>query len=215
MKRKKILVAVQNVKGTSIYSEIAASGRFQTHILNNKYMLKDPSFLSTFDIVIADIANYNILKGMVIKAPHLIVLISSKERHLFSMIEGVEAIVKKGDSHEIVEALTAIEKNEFYISDEFRLLFSWERKSVLLNKLSFQKEDLSDLLTKTELRVMRELINDKTNQQIADTLYLSKRTVEYHIAACMRKLEVKSRVGLAVKVTRAILLRGQQYEYNV
>ncbi|EMA6342452.1 response regulator transcription factor [Bacillus cytotoxicus] len=215
MGRKRILVAIQSEKVASVYSELGGNGRFQIHILNNKYMLKDFSFLSTFDFLITDIVNYDILKGRLIGLPHLIVLMSRKEGHLFSMSEGIKAIVKKGDPDELEIALQAIERDDLYISNEFKLLISEKRNSLLLNKLNSPKENLSNLLTKTELQVMRELINDKTNQQIADTLYLSKRTVEYHIAACMRKLEAKSRVGLAVKVTREILLREQQYEYSV
>ncbi|MEB9786942.1 LuxR C-terminal-related transcriptional regulator, partial [Bacillus cereus] len=135
--------------------------------------------------------------------------------HLFSMSEGIKAIVKKGAPDELEIALQAIKRGDLYISNEFRLLISEKSNGLLSNKLDSPKENLSNLLTKTELQVMRELINDKTNQQIADTLYLSKRTVEYHIAACMRKLEVKSRVGLAVKITRATLLREQKNEYIV
>lgn len=51
-----------------------------------------------------------------------------------------------------------------------------------------------------EMKVVQELLKDKTNQQIAEALYVSRRTVEYHIASAIQKLGVNSRVGLAVKI---------------
>ncbi|QKG84498.1 helix-turn-helix transcriptional regulator [Kroppenstedtia pulmonis] len=55
-------------------------------------------------------------------------------------------------------------------------------------------------LTFMELKVVQELLKDKTNQQIADALYISRRTVESHITSAIRKLGVNSRVGLVVKM---------------
>ncbi|ERI05715.1 transcriptional regulator, LuxR family [Aneurinibacillus aneurinilyticus ATCC 12856] len=58
-------------------------------------------------------------------------------------------------------------------------------------------------LTEMEKKVAEELIKDKSNQEIADSLFISKRTVEYHITSAIQKLGVKSRVGLAVKIIEA------------
>ncbi|SDX08961.1 regulatory protein, luxR family [Marininema mesophilum] len=64
-------------------------------------------------------------------------------------------------------------------------------------------------LTNMEKKVARELIKDKSNQEIADTLYISKRTVESHITSAIQKLRVKSRVGLAVKTTELLMLNNE------
>ena len=54
-------------------------------------------------------------------------------------------------------------------------------------------------LTKMEAKVVQELIKDKTNQEIAAALHISRRTVEHHIASAIDKYGVNSRVGLVVK----------------
>jgi DNA-binding CsgD family transcriptional regulator len=51
-------------------------------------------------------------------------------------------------------------------------------------------------LSPQELNVAREAAVGKTNQEIAETLYLSPKTVEHHMSKAMRKLGVRKRVAL-------------------
>ena len=54
-----------------------------------------------------------------------------------------------------------------------------------------------DALTVTERRVVRLLAEGKTNAEIANELGVSRRTVESHVSASYRKLDVTSRVAIA------------------
>ncbi|GGU17189.1 helix-turn-helix domain-containing protein [Lentzea flava] len=58
--------------------------------------------------------------------------------------------------------------------------------------LSPRERDVADLLSR-----------DRSNQEIADTLLLSCRTVEHHVASVLRKLGVKSRREVALRVRHA------------
>lgn len=91
--------------------------------------------------------------------------------------------------------------NNFDENNSSDLLF----KKLLSDFKSSQEEIVETPLTDMEIRVAKELIKDKTNQQIADSLCISKRTVEYHITSSIQKLGVKSRVGLAVKMMEKLL----------
>lgn len=51
------------------------------------------------------------------------------------------------------------------------------------------------LLSEIELEVLRLLIEEFTNEKIAKTLFISRRTVETHISNICRKLGVTSRIG--------------------
>lgn len=73
-----------------------------------------------------------------------------------------------------------ISLNDFSI-EENRNSNSFLLKKLLSDFKSSQEEIVETPLTDMEIRVAKELIKDKTNQQIADSLCISKRTVEYHI----------------------------------
>ncbi|WP_445479895.1 response regulator transcription factor [Lysinibacillus irui] len=57
----------------------------------------------------------------------------------------------------------------------------------------------ADQLTLTEKAVLKQIALENTNKEIAKELAMSQRTVEYHIAAINRKLDVKTRVGAVAK----------------
>ena len=48
-------------------------------------------------------------------------------------------------------------------------------------------------MTNREIEVLRKLATGMTNQQIADTLFISPETVKRHLSTIYRKLEVKNR----------------------
>ena len=50
-------------------------------------------------------------------------------------------------------------------------------------------------LTAKERQILMLVAMDKTNAEISQELYISERTVEYHISSIIRKLDAKSRVG--------------------
>lgn len=176
---------------------------YSCHLLQNASSLNDSLFVNFYDIAIFHLNKKEIVNQLPSGKCKKIVLIGKSEKHLLPYIQNTQAIVQKDSVEELITAMTVVNNGGFYISEELKdSLFP----ATLTGQQQDHMVDLPEILTEMELRVAEELINDKTNQQIADTLYLSKRTVEYHIAASMQKLRVKSRVGLAVKITRANLL---------
>jgi predicted ATPase/DNA-binding CsgD family transcriptional regulator len=57
-------------------------------------------------------------------------------------------------------------------------------------------------LTSRELEVLRQLVQGKTNPEIADELFISERTVQTHVARILQKLGVSSRSAAAVAAVR-------------
>ena len=55
-------------------------------------------------------------------------------------------------------------------------------------------------LSPREREVVRLVAQGKTNRDIAELLFLSKRTVDSHVATAMRKLGVRSRREINVSV---------------
>ncbi|WKB36223.1 helix-turn-helix transcriptional regulator [Terrilactibacillus sp. S3-3] len=59
-----------------------------------------------------------------------------------------------------------------------------------------------DKLTETEVKVLHYIALEKTNDDIAQLLFISKRTVEHHLTSIFRKLGVQTRVGAVVEGIR-------------
>ena len=58
-------------------------------------------------------------------------------------------------------------------------------------------------LTGRELQIAALVVDRRTNQEIADQLFLSTKTIETHMRNMFRKLDVSSRIELARAVERA------------
>ncbi len=199
---KRILIIDQR-KGRNSDSQILSlfSGKkYKCYFLNDSTSLKDNVFLSSFDVIIVNTLKGNIFDELIKVQYRTILTVGNTETHLLPYIPTFQGIVKRGKMNDLITSVDVVLSGGCYMSQEIKeALFPSPATSYEENKL----EHLSEPLTKMELRVTEELISDKTNQEIAEALYISKRTVEYHIASCMQKLNVRSRVGLAIKVAKA------------
>ena len=71
--------------------------------------------------------------------------------------------------------------------------------------LSFRKWNLS----RREQEIVRLLLEDRSNKEIADTLHLSVHTVKAYLKLLTRRLGVSSRAGVL-----AVLLRGESHSHE-
>jgi DNA-binding CsgD family transcriptional regulator len=62
--------------------------------------------------------------------------------------------------------------------------------------------------TKREAEIMSKVYLGQTSRQVADSLKVSPRTVEYHLANIYRKLGVSNRIQAMHEATRLNLLDG-------
>ena len=61
-------------------------------------------------------------------------------------------------------------------------------------------------LTKREVEVLTLVIEGKSSKEVADQLYVSKRTVDFHLANIYQKLRVNNRVQAFREATRRNLI---------
>ncbi len=72
----------------------------------------------------------------------------------------------------------------------------------IIDGVDIDLEDRSDLpvynLTQAEFRIFKLVLNGLTNNQIANQLFISDKTVKFHLYKIFRKLSVKSRSELII-----------------
>ena len=116
------------------------------------------------------------------------------------LLRGISAFVAIKNHQELPLAIYTTSLGGLYLSQEYKNCF--RRTQSQSPGLDRMKSQLG--LTEMELKVINEIAQDRSNREIAESLYISERTVEYHISSAMRKVGVKSRVGLVVKILKLI-----------
>lgn len=93
------------------------------------------------------------------------------------MTRGARAYLPKGcDVDTMINTMEMVQKNGFHFSDKVSKAML---TSVMTEKNAYPfLEELS--LSDRELEIMRELCEGKTNKEIADTLKITPRTIDFH-----------------------------------
>ncbi len=118
-----------------------------------------------------------------------IVLSMDDEIHLVKELlrAGVNGYVLKKDTHtELLKAIDEVKNGKVYVSSEVN--------KVLLEGIHNDNE--KPLLTTRELEIVKLIVKEYSNKQIAEELFISERTVETHRKNILRKTRVSSIVGL-------------------
>ncbi|GMN11710.1 response regulator transcription factor [Croceitalea sp. MTPC9] len=97
-------------------------------------------------------------------------------------------VPKNAEKEELLEAIKTILKGNKY--------FSQSIKDVYLKGMFSNEQSLIDLLSKREKEVLKLIAQEHTTQEIADTLFLSKHTIESYRKNLISKLEVRNLAGL-------------------
>jgi DNA-binding NarL/FixJ family response regulator len=101
-------------------------------------------------------------------------------------------LLKDSNSDELFKAIDHVVDHDFYKND-----ISY-KAMVLDSRRQYQKDHFlpETELTKQEKELLKYICHEKTCEQIGEIMCISKRTVEAHRGKLMRKIGVKSVVGL-------------------
>lgn len=110
-------------------------------------------------------------------------------------------LLKSSDKGNVILAIRTVFAGEQYIDEEIADKITAYRRSI--NQM--QAHPL--LLTKREKEIMQLIAKDYTSQEIADKLFLSKRTIDTHRNSLLLKLDVKNSAGLIKKAMDMGLLK--------
>ncbi|EPH12932.1 DNA-binding response regulator [Facklamia sp. HMSC062C11] len=100
-------------------------------------------------------------------------------------------ILKTSSAEEIVQAIRMTASGESFMQEEVT--------QKILHQEDQQKQGgLHDELTKREIEVLQLIAKGYTNQAIADTLFISLKTVKTHVSNILAKLQVDDRTQATI-----------------
>lgn len=107
---------------------------------------------------------------------------------------------KNTDSGEFIRAIRTILKGEKYFSESV--------KQAYMDSVFKREKATLESLSSREKEVLKLIAQEHTTQEIADTLFLSKHTVESYRKTLITKLKVRNLAGLTKYAIRFGLIDG-------
>jgi len=132
--------------------------------------------------------NYPQLRILVLSSSDVLILVKKMLK-----LGCMGYILKDADDTTILQAIETVQKGGQFLAPALQQMMI---DDMFRNKKSEKK---NTALTRREKEVLQLIIDEFTNQEIADKLFLSLHTVENHRISLLHKLEVKNTAGL-VKV---------------
>lgn len=133
--------------------------------------------------------------------------IHEDEEYFFKMLEaGASGYVpKRAAPEELLTAIRAAAKNEVYLYPSLAKLLV---RDFLTHDSPAQAEPVLDGLTSREQEVLAHLAEGATNEEIAETLSISPKTVARHRENLMGKLNLHSRTELVKYAIRKGIIQA-------
>jgi len=103
-------------------------------------------------------------------------------------------MIKNADAMEFVKAFKALQNNEIYLSSVLSDLFSKDKNGKINKKEYIQFTE--NIVTPREKSILKMIAEGHTNQVIADTLFLSVKTVDTHRNNMLAKLNLPNTAAL-------------------
>ena len=159
---------------------------------------------NTADIIIMDVSmpvmtGIEATKIIVEKHPSTKVLaltMFNEEQYIRQMLKAgaYGYILKNSGQTEILKALKNIADEKHYFSKEATDVIMSDMMNEKVKKVSSQTVSLTD----REIDVLKLIAKEHTNQEIADQLFISIRTVDAHRRNLLQKIGARNAAGLAI-----------------
>lgn len=192
--RDGIKALLSDAPGIVIAGE-AASGKELMDLLAHQ-----ETDLIIMDISLPDSSGIELTKSLGESHPGIKVLILSMhtgEDFIFNAIKsGAKGYLPKNTTRkELLDAITAVANKEEYFSESISniILKNYIQKAKNGGK---EPQANEEKLTQREIEILKLFASGLSNQEIADKLFISIRTVESHKNHIMQKLELNSTVDL-------------------
>ncbi|WP_294230689.1 response regulator transcription factor [uncultured Chryseobacterium sp.] len=161
---------------------------------------EDFPHIALVDVQMLPMNGFELVEILKEKYPDLkIIILSShyKTTILGYMVKlGVAAFLPKNSNRNaFIEAITMVYKNGiFFTPEDHQMIFSYMNSPTKKRTLFEMDDELSD----REKEVVKLICQECTNNEIAEKLYISPRTVESHRQRIVEKIGAKNTVGIVI-----------------
>lgn len=152
------------------------------------------------DITMPNMGGIDALRIIKEKTPSVSIIILTMHENEAYLLEALRAgasgyVLKKAADNELISAIRAVYGGEVFIPSS---LTKSVVKEMVSGSVSREEsvDNSQEQLSPRELEVLTMVAQGYTNQQLADRLYLSVKTVETYKARVMEKLNLNSRFEL-------------------
>jgi DNA-binding NarL/FixJ family response regulator len=134
-----------------------------------------------------------------VEFPQIYILVLSMHTNQQMVVDmlklGVRGYVNKNvSSEELLSAIRAVSEGKRYFSS---LVID-----AALDYLAGSSVEPSSKLSHREMQIIQMIFHEKSPDDIASALFISKRTVDAHLAGIMSKLQVNTRLGIVLAALR-------------
>ncbi|MFT9495476.1 response regulator [Anaerosolibacter sp.] len=137
------------------------------------------------------------LKDMGVDGKVIMLTIHEDKEYLFETINiGASGyVLKDAESSSLIKAIRDVHAGESYIHPSLAASLVKEfNKKGKMDEDEFKKERL----TRREYEVLSLIAEGKNNKEIADTLFISEKTVKNHVSNIFKKIDVNDRTQAAI-----------------
>jgi DNA-binding NarL/FixJ family response regulator len=170
-----------------------------------QYMESNKVDVILTDIQIPEISGIDLCRMVHKKSPNskIIAFSSFDDSHYVRQVMRNGAlgyVLKTADKETLLMAIETVMTEEEFIDETIK-------KILLRESITGQRRSMFEIpLTKREKEIIALVAGEHSNQQIADQLYISLRTVETHRLNITQKLGVKNVAGLVKEAIRRGLI---------
>lgn len=195
--RQSLAILINSVDDFKLATDCAGGQEFIDSLQNNDLIVD----VAIIDLDMPGINGIELNKYLRANYPAIKVVIltgHANEMLITQMINNGAAsyLMKNCDKDELITTIEAVVKNGFYFNNEVKkaLKNSTNQRNILTKSIS----NLPVKITRRERQVLELICKDRNNNEIADTLYLSVRTIEGHRTSLINKIGCHTTAGLVL-----------------
>ena len=203
MKKKVVIVDDHILVANALSNIISKFQKFEvSYICEHGIDLQEKIKLQKVpDVILLDISmpvmdGFETAKWLKANHPNVLIMVLSMQNDDMSLIR----MIKYGANGYLLKNIAPLEleKSLNILVSKGRFFPSWAMEKVFTNMASNEDEQQEVKFSDREIEFMKYSITEMSYKQIAELMYCSPRTIENYRDSLYEKLNLKSRVGLAV-----------------